>query len=83
MEKERRVRAERARARKRREARERAVRLTMALVLCMAAAFAGAVQTLGRDAALRKTMGAAAAASVEPYALDRVLPVVLPYFTKH
>ena len=48
-----------------------------------AAAFAGAVQTLGRDAALRKTMGAAAAASVEPYALDRVLPVVLPYFTKH
>ena len=43
MEKERRVRAERARARKRREARERAVRLTMALVLCMAAAFAGAM----------------------------------------
>ena len=48
-----------------------------------AAAFAGAVQTLGRDAARRKTMGAAAAASVEPYALDRVLPEVLPYFTKH
>ena len=48
-----------------------------------AAAFAGAVQTLGRDAALRKTMGAAAAASVETYALDRVLPEVLPYFTKH
>ena len=48
-----------------------------------AAAFAGAVQTLGHDAALRAHMGAAARESVEKYALDRVLPEVLPYFTEH
>ena len=48
-----------------------------------AAAFAEAVQTLGRDAALRARMGAAANESTEKYALDRVLPEVLPHFTRH
>ena len=48
-----------------------------------AAAFAEAVQTLGRDAALRARMGAAANKSTEKYALDRVLPEVLPHFTRH
>ena len=44
--------------------------------------FADAVRTLSEDAALRAQMGAAAADSVEQYALDRVLPEVLPYFTE-
>lgn len=48
-----------------------------------AAAFAEAVQTLGRDAALRARMGAAANESTEKYALGRVLPEVLPHFTRH
>ena len=48
-----------------------------------AAAFAEAVQTLGRDAALRARMGAAANESTEKYALDRVLPEGLPHFTRH
>ena len=48
-----------------------------------AAAFAEAVQTLGRDAALRGKMGAAAKENTEKYALDRVLPEVLAYFTQH
>ena len=48
-----------------------------------AAAFAETVQTLGRDAALRARMGAAANESTEKYALDRVLPEVLPHFTRH
>lgn len=48
-----------------------------------AAAFAGAVQTLGRDAALRAQMGAAAKESTGKYALGRVLPEVLPFFTKY
>ena len=36
-----------------------------------------------RDAALRARMGAAANESTEKYALDRVLPEVLPHFTRH
>lgn len=48
-----------------------------------AAAFAEAVQTLGRDAALRGKMGAAAKENTEKYALDRVLSEVLAYFTQH
>lgn len=44
--------------------------------------FADAVRTLGEDAALRAQMGAAAAASVEQYALDRVLPEVLKHFIR-
>lgn len=46
------------------------------------AAFAEAVQTLGRDAALRARMGAAANESTEKYALGRVLPEVLAHFTE-
>lgn len=48
-----------------------------------AAAFAGAVQALGEDAALRAQMGAAAKESTGKYALGRVLPEVLPLFTKY
>ena len=44
--------------------------------------FALAVRSLGEDAALRRAMGAAAANSVEKYALDRVLPDVLAHFTR-
>lgn len=47
-----------------------------------AAAFADAVRTLGEDTALRAQMGAAAKENTEKYALGRVLPEVLPYFTK-
>ena len=48
-----------------------------------ASAFAEAVQTLGGSAALRAQMGAAAREGTEKYSLDRVLPEVLPHFTKH
>ena len=47
-----------------------------------AAAFAEAVQTLGRDAALRTRMGTAAKENTEKYALGRVLPEVLAHFTE-
>ena len=47
-----------------------------------AAAFALAVCSLGEDAARRRAMGAAAAASTEEYALERVLPDVLALFTE-
>ena len=39
--------------------------------------------TAPMHAALRARMGAAANESTEKYALDRVLPEVLPHFTRH